>query len=288
MLHDEEMTNERTTSLPLWTCRTCGVEQGRRAEPPERCAICEDERQYLPPGGQAWITLEDLTDGRRHLVVDQVEDGLWGLSVEPQVGIGQTALLARTSAGNLLWDVPGYLDADAVEQVSALGGVAAIVASHPHMYGLQLEWSAAFADAPVWVSAKDAGWLARRGPAIRTWEESFDVLPGIVLSQPGGHFPGSAVAHWSQTTDGAGVLLSGDTIAATPDQGWVSFMRSYPNKIPLSAAVVARIATAVADCPFERLYDNFAGTVERGADVAVQRSAQRYIGWVRGDHDDLT
>jgi len=43
------------------------------------------------------------------------------------------------------------------------------------------------------------------------------------------------------------VLLSGDTVAATPDERWVSFMRSYPNKIPLSAAVVSAgyVATSI-------------------------------------------
>lgn len=282
------MTGTAHDQLPLWACRTCGVEHGRTLEPPASCAICADERQYLPAGGQAWVSLDELQGSGHRLVAEELEDGLWGLGVEPTVGIGQTALLVRTGAGNLLWDVPGYLDADAVEQVLELGGVAAIVASHPHMYGLQLEWSASFEDAPVWISAKDADWPARTGSAVRTWAERFEVLPGIELSQPGGHFPGSAVAHWSGTTDGAGVLLSGDTIATTPATGWVSFLRSYPNKIPLSAAVVARIAETVAVQPFERLYDNFGRRVERGADEAVRASAMRYIAWVRGDYDHLT
>ena len=39
------------------------------------------------------------------------------------------------------------------------------------------------------------------------------------------------------------MVLSGDTVAGTPDEHWVSFMRSFPNKIPLSAAVVAKVAT---------------------------------------------
>ncbi len=277
-----------STTMPLWACRTCGVEQGRLSDPPSTCAICSDERQYLPPGGQVWTTLEELADGDRQLVVEPFEDGLWGLRVEPKVGIGQTALLVRTPAGNLLWDVPGFVDDGAVEQVRALGGIAAIVASHPHMYGLQLEWSAAFDDAPVWISAKDADWLARTGPAVRTWSEPFDVLPGVALSQPGGHFPGSAVAHWSGASDGQGVLLSGDTVATVPAEGWVSFLRSYPNQIPLSAAVVARIAGTVSARPFDRLYDNFAGVVRHDADQAVRRSAERYLAWVRGDHDDLT
>ena len=95
---------------------------------------------------------------------------------------------------------------------------------------------------------------------VTIWEEKTEVLPGVVLHRIGGHFPGSAVAHFVGA-DGRGVLLSGDTVACTPDEHWVSFMRSYPNKIPLSAAVVAKVADRVLQLDFDRLYDNFGGQV---------------------------
>jgi hypothetical protein len=152
------------------------------------------------------------------------------------------------------------------------------------MYGAQLEWARAFG-ATVWISAKDRGWVRREGPELHTWSESFEVLPGIHASQPGGHFPGSAVAVWKAGAQGRGVLLSGDTIAAVPAEGWVTFLRSYPNKIPLSAAVVARVAGAVTTLAFDRLYDNFHGVVNADAHAAVRRSAERYISWVSGEHD---
>jgi hypothetical protein len=190
----------------------------------------------------------------------------------------------RTQVGNLLWDVPGFIDAGAIDAVRGLGGVAVIMASHPHMYGAQLEWARAFGTT-VWISEKDRRWVRRDGPELHYWTEPFEVLPGVRASQPGGHFPGSAVAVWSAGAAGRGVLLSGDTIAAVPDRGWVSFMRSYPNKIPLSAAVVARVSAAVGELEFDRLYDNFGGVVPSDASGAVQRSARRYIEWVSGDHD---
>jgi hypothetical protein len=65
-------------------------------------------------------------------------------------------------------------------------------------------------------------------------------------------------------------------------------MRSYPNRIPLSAAVVERITRGVESLPFERLYDNFGKTVDSDARAAMRRSADRYMGWVRGDFDHLT
>jgi hypothetical protein len=108
------------------------------------------------------------------------------------------------------------------------------------------------------------------------------------MFQPGGHFPGSTVVHWAAGAGGAGVLLSSDTIFANPDLVSVSFMRSYPNRIPLSAAVVDRVAKAVAEYPFDRLYGNFDNVIPTDAAAVVRRSADRHMAWVRGDFDHLT
>jgi hypothetical protein len=84
------------------------------------------------------------------------------------------------------------------------------------------------------------------------------------------------------------VLLASDTIQANPDRATVTFMRSFPNRLPLSATVVQRMARAVEDVAFDRLYDNFGKTIDSDAAGAVRRSADRYAAWVRGDFDDLT
>jgi len=268
-------------------CRTCAVEQPDREQPPASCAICSDDRQYVRPSGQRWTSLEELAAEGHTGRVAEVEPGLQGISIEPSVGIGQRALLVQTTAGNLLWDATGYLDDELVAQVSELGGIAAVASSHPHMFGVQVEWSHRFGGVPVYVQAADREWLQRDDAVVRTWEEKTEVLPGVVLHRIGGHFPGSAVAHFTGA-DGQGVLLTGDTVAGTPDEHWVSFMRSFPNKVPLSAAVVAKVADRVLQLDFDRLYDNFGGQVTRDASSWVRRSADRYIAWVRGDFDHLT
>lgn len=280
-----------TSTEPFWICRTCAVEH---AERPAVCAICADERQWVPPSGQAWTTLAELAPGR-HVEVAALEPDLYALAAVPGVGIGQQAKLLRTAAGSLLWDPLGYLDDDAVTAVRDLAGppgVVAVVASHPHMYGVQVEWSRRLSDpertVPVLVSAADAGWVARPDPAVEPWDGEREILPGVVLSQPGGHFPGSAVVHWDAGADGRGVLLAGDTVMANPDRTSVSFMRSYPNRLPLSGAVAERVAAHVARRPFDRLYNNFDGVVPRDARDVVLHSAARHAAWVRGDHDDLT
>jgi hypothetical protein len=267
-------------------CATCAVEQPSDGPLPGVCPICADERQYVPPCGQRWTTLDELAaDGRRGSI-EELEPGVLAVSTEPGVGIGQHAMLVRTRGGNLLWEPTGFVDDALAEQVSRAGGIAAIAASHPHMFGVQLEWSRRFGDAPVLVAEADREWLQRSGDAVRFWDGSTEVLPGVVLHRVGGHFPGSAVAR-IDAHDGRGLLLSGDTVLVTPDR-WVTFQRSYPNHLPLSAAVVRRIADALGALVFDRLVDNFGSTVRRDAAAVVQRSAERYIGWVRGDFDELT
>jgi hypothetical protein len=273
--------------MAIFVCRTCAVEQPDTSEPAAVCAICSDERQYVRPTGQQWTTLGELRVAGHRGAVAEVEPGLYGVTIVPSVGIGQRALLVQTPSGNLLWDPNGYLDEELVATLRELGGVAAVAASHPHMFGVQVEWSHRFGGVPVYVQAADQEWIQRDDPVIATWDEKAEVLPGVMLHRIGGHFPGSAVAHFAGA-DGRGVLLSGDTVACTPDEHWVSFMRSYPNKVPLSAAVVAKVADRVLQHDFDRLYDNFAGQVIGGATDWVRRSADRYIAWVRGDFDHLT
>lgn len=271
-----------------WLCAACAVEtvpvvDGSGEHPPASCPICEDERQYVPPTGQEWTTLQRLQREGEHVVVTELEPDLFGLRSEPRVGIGQQSLLLRTPEGNLLWDPTGYVDEAAAAAVQDLGGVAVIATSHPHMFGAQVSWSRMLGDPPVLVNAADRHWVQREDPAIQSWMGEVEILPGVTLRTIGGHFPGSAIVHWDR-----GVVLSGDTVFPGPSQRWVTFQRSFPNDIPLSAAVVRRIADLVCDRPFDRLYGNLANVIPRDARDAVLRSADRYIGWVSGAFDHLT
>lgn len=266
-------------------CRTCGVEHAAALPV---CAICADDRQWVPAEGQQWTTLQELAAAGHRAQLRELEPDLFGLTVEPVVGIGQQAHLVVTPNGNLLWDPPGYLDDDAVGLVREHGEVAAVAASHPHMFGAQVEWSRALGNAPVLVSQPDIAWVARTDPAIRPWTGPLEIVDGVTLLQPGGHFPGSAVVHWAAGAGGKGVLLSGDTIQANPDRTSTTFMRSYPNRIPLSAGVVERVTQTVEGLAFDRLYDNFGHTIAADARSVVRRSAERYIGWVSGAFDHLT
>ena len=65
------------------------------------------------------------------------------------------------------------------------------------MFGVQVEWSRRLGGAPVYVNAANLAWVARPDPAIRSWSGRDELLPGVTLAQVGGHFPGSAVVHFT-------------------------------------------------------------------------------------------
>ena len=266
-------------------CATCAVEHSERVEV---CAIYADERQYVPEEGQQWTTLDELVAGGVTASIRELEPGLFGLTTSEAVGIGQTSKLVRTPEGMLLWDPLGFVDDDIAARVRELGEVTAIAASHPHMFGVQVEWSRALGGVPIYVAEADREWVQRADAAIQTWADDLEILPGVTLTQPGGHFPGSAAVHWAAGAGGGGVLLSGDTLFPNPDRSSVSFMRSYPNRIPLSAAVVDRIARHLDRFDYERVYGNFDNTIPADARAIVRHSADRHMAWVRGDYDHLT
>jgi glyoxylase-like metal-dependent hydrolase (beta-lactamase superfamily II) len=242
----------------------------------------------VPASGQRWTTLHELSAEGMRVESSLVEDGLLELHATPALGIGQYAKLLCTPAGNVLWDPIGFVDDDAVKSVGSHGELVAIVASHPHMFGSQVQWSHLMGDVPVYVNAADADWVMRRDPVIQWWSGTLELLPSVSIVQVGGHFPGSAVACWRDGAQGRGVLLAGDTIFPNSDGSTVGFMRSYPNRIPLSGAVVLRMAQTLGGLDFDRIYGIFLNVIESDGKASVQRSAARHAAWVRGDYDDLT
>src|SRR5690348_8547654 len=151
--------------MACFVCVTCGVQfADSGSRPPEHCPICEDERQYVGPGGQRWTTLEQLRE-THHNELRRHEDGLVGIGSHPSFGIGQRALLVQAPSGNVLWDCVTLIDEFTERMVRQLGGIAAIAISHPHYYSAMVDWAAAF-DAPVYLHAGDRQWVMRPSPSI--------------------------------------------------------------------------------------------------------------------------
>ena len=253
-------------------CATCGVQFSPSADAPQRCPICEDERQYVGWGGQRWTTLEELRLKHHNDLRDDM--GLVGVGIEPSFAIGQRALLVRSPEGNLLWDCITVIDDATINAVRDLGGIRAIAISHPHYYASMVEWAHTFG-CPIYLHEAERKWVMRPDPAIRFWDgETNDLGGGLTLVRCGGHYEGGQVLHWAQRK----ALLSGDIVHVIPDRRYVSFMYSYPNLIPLPPSKVKHIADALVPFPFDTIYGAwFDRVIERDGSAVVRRSVDRYI-----------
>lgn len=265
--------------MTVFFCAACGTSFPEADKPPGSCPICDDERQYVPRGGQVWVAREALAAGRRNAWAAH-QPGLMSLQPVPAFAINQRAFLLATQAGNVLWDCVPLLDAATEALVRGLGGLSAIAISHPHYYTAMQDWAAAF-EAPVHLHAADRKWVVRPDPALQFWEgEALDVLPGVTLVRVGGHFEGGTVLHWAE---GEGVLLAGDILQVTPGGDRVSFQWSYPNMMPLPAASIRRIVARLEPWRFGRIYGAFAGQdVLADGEAIVRRSAGRYVELLEG------
>lgn len=258
-------------------CTTCGTQFSATDAPPPTCNICADERQYVPDGGQQWTTLSQLRHGHRN-AFQRLEPALLGIGTEPSFAIGQRCLLVQGTGGNVLWDCIALIDDATVDILGAMGGLRAIAISHPHYYTTMVEWARAF-DCPVYLHESDRHWVMRPDPAIQYWSGATHALgDGLTLIRTGGHFAGGTVMHWAAGAGGHGAILSGDIVQVVPDRRYVSFMRSYPNLIPLAPATVQRIVDRIAPFQFDRMYGAWWGKhVDEGAAAVLRASAERYI-----------
>ena len=261
-------------------CVQCGTQFGATVETPPRCTICEDQRQFVHCGGQQWTTLERLAVNHQNRFEDEAPQ-LLGIGTEPEFAIGQRALLLQSPGGNLLWDCISLLDEKTIAELNARGGIRAIAISHPHFYSSMIEWADSF-DAQIFLHAADRQWVMRESPRIEYWEETtLSLWDGVTLINCGGHFEGGTVLHWPAASRGGGskgALLTGDIITVAQDRRYVSFMRSYPNLIPLGAAAIHRILETIEPFSFDQIYGGWwKANVLSDAKAAVARSAGRYL-----------
>jgi hypothetical protein len=261
-------------------CVQCGTQFFETAKPPLRCPICEDERQFVRHGGQEWTTLKHLAADHQNRFEEEALQ-LLGIGTEPEFAIGQRALLVQSPSGNLLWDCISLLDDRTIAEVNARGGIRAIAISHPHFYSSMVEWADHFG-AQVFLHAADRQWVMRESPRTQFWEgTTLSLWDGLTLINCGGHFEGGTVLHWPAGANRKGALLTGDIITVVQDRRYVSFMRSYPNLIPLGATAIHRILDGIEPFSFDQIYGGWwKANVLSNAKDAVRSSAQRYLGWI--------
>jgi hypothetical protein len=283
--------------VTCFICVACGTQFAERGDAPERppdaCAVCADERQFVPRSGQRWTTLDALARDHRN-AFQRVDAGLYGLGTTPDFAIGQRALLVNAAGSAdeggpfVLWDCIALLDDATRDIIRAMGGLVAIAISHPHYYTTMVEWAHAF-DCPIFLHADDSAWAMRPDSSIRFWSGESRTLDdigatGLTLIRCGGHFAGGTVLHWAAGAEVRGALLSGDVLQVSMDRRSVSMMRSFPNNIPLGAPAVRRAQAAVAPFAFEKLYGAWWDRhIESDAHALVARSLDRYVARVQGE-----
>src|SRR5262245_6575719 len=111
-------------------CATCGTHYPL-SEGYKVCPICNDDRQYIPEGGQRWTSTEELSN-RYSVRTHRLSENVYELEIAPAFAIGQRAFLILSPQGNILWDCIPLLNEPIVEFIKAHGGLRAIAFSHPH------------------------------------------------------------------------------------------------------------------------------------------------------------
>lgn len=258
-------------------CETCGTQHADAATAPDHCAICKDERQYVGWDGQRWTTIEALGESFAQRI--EVDDGLLALGVTPFFAIDQRALLLPTDAGNILWECVSLVTEKAVEAIKARGGADRIIISHPHFYSSMIEWSDALGGVPILLHAADREWVQRPHPAIEFWSgKEFSLSESVTLIRCGGHFEGSTALHWASGPRPGGALFTGDALQVVVDRRHVSFMRSYPNLIPMRTSDVIAMRERLAKYEFEDVFGYTWGrNIIGGGREAVNISYDRYL-----------
>ncbi|KAI5924050.1 beta-lactamase-like protein [Camillea tinctor] len=273
-------------------CTACGTQfptSDRAAQ--QTCFICDDPRQFAPPTGQAFTTLDELRapgSGYRNEFAplfsssnkEKGEEGketFTSIYTVPKFAIGQRAILVRTPAGNILWDCLSLLDNATIAEITSRGGLDAIVISHPHYYTTHLDWARAFG-CPVYLASEDAAWLTQTSALSQELvpRESIEydvpgrggVPSGFKVLKLGGHFPGSGVGLYE------GRLLVADTLVTTPagmggyaaqgrgrpkGMNSYAFMWSIPNMIPLPPWELARMWRILQRHRFRSTHGAFMG-----------------------------
>lgn len=261
--------------MTKYTCKACGVQQSSRHSVPNICPICEDDRQNIPESGQEWLILAEHYN-KHETKWTKTEPNIHTLPTSFKCGIGQDAYLIQTKGGNYLWDCVPLISDKWVYKIHAMGGLKAIVISHPHFYSNAACWSATFGNIPIYIHQADKHWVQDMSDNILFWQgETLNLEDDLTIINCGGHFDGSCVLHWRGAADGKPVLFGADTVYSVNNQA--TFMHSFPNVIPLPAHKVKTIGQRLEAFNFDRLYGPFGGNILTNAQTIVQNCINRYI-----------
>jgi len=268
--------------MTRFSCETCGTQFADSAGEPDACPVCEDERQYVGWGGQAWTTMDQLAAAHANRVED--DQGVAGLGMAPAFAINQRCCVLDTGVGRILWETTPLVTPEGVAALEAGGGIDLIAISHPHFYAAMVEWSEALGGVPIYLHEADRQWVMRPSKHIRFWPgDELKLSDDVTLIRCGGHFEGSTALHWGGGAGGRGALFPGDALQVVSDRRHVSFMYSYPNLIPMDPEAVDAMRRRLAGYAYENVYGYTWGrNIIGGGKQAVEASFERYFAAIAG------
>ncbi|CAI6091872.1 unnamed protein product [Clonostachys chloroleuca] len=234
----------------LSICVTCGTQYDIPYDNrPSTCRMCLEPRQFVPPSGHSWTSLEQLKATHKNEFKQDENDGrIWSIFSTPQVAIGQRAIFIQT---------------------------------YTH-----LEWAREF-QCPVYLAYEDQEWLNRDDQENRRVffkDETQNILPDVNMVKVGGHFPGSSVLHWNKnifTGDSIGISQSGLSRSHHSKDHQVFFFHyAFPNFVPLGPTAMHTMWKRLRVWEFTAVYSLFFTTTVRGDNVkrlmldSMQRQAR--------------
>ncbi|KAL8990421.1 MAG: hypothetical protein Q9177_000931 [Variospora cf. flavescens] len=248
--------------LPI--CVACGTQyDAGHGNVPFECKICEV--QYVHNNLCIIIALISKNPGSTSVCAIH-----WTAMDQPIESGGET--LEQVGAKPVQSQHMVYMDRtkSTLVKIGELGGLKAIVISHPHFYTTYIEWADYFS-CSVYMAADDQEWICRKPTDPKTIKliegPSETILENVTAIKAGGHFPGSLVLHWDDQ------LFIADTIMTVPSahsphprppgQTSYSFQWSIPNMIPLGPKEITQIWKSIKLYDFHTTYGAFNGMTVR-------------------------
>ena len=241
--------------MPLspFACSNCGHWQMYFAVPPH-CPICSDVRNDLPEDGWDFRTPQQLAPTLQHHR-REVIPGVWEFWTTPRFGLDSHGWLLLEPDGNVAFEAAPFYDADSLDAIERLGGIAVLAASHPHGYGALWQLQQRFSP-PLLIQKEDLQWT-KAFRVTHPWDERHEIRPGLVLHHTGGHYEGHAVLHDARR----GAVFVGDALKLDLDPSGraiaLSCHKAYHKQIPLSPDEARRYRAVFEPLDFDTVFTPF-------------------------------
>ena len=271
--------------MPHFICTACGMQYAESAKspnlPPAQCAICEEERQYVPARGQSWTTLEALSQSHMNSL-REYEPGVIG------IGAGFRHRPARAVAAH-----GGRQRAVGLRRHARCRDHDRGQGARRHQGDRHLASAFLHDDGGVGAGLRRAHPSARRRPGLDHAAGSGDLSVGRrnaqtlgrrhadPLRRPLRRRHGAALGEWRRT--GAAWFAPATSSPSPPTASGSPSCAAIRISFRCRRARSRRIGAAMAPFSFDMLYGHyFDRVIAKDAKAVLEKSIARYIAAVEG------